>query len=116
MAVSYIDELEEVVDIVATWAYEVVEEVITAISPDGKPFGMKPKTQEEKIEEYLVLRGNPEKWGQWITSNADFITKKLRESGVAEDKVLSVHPYDLAIRLAVKYSADMEPLVQGITK
>lgn len=108
MSASYIADLEQVYKEVAKWCEDAIREIIHVLAPDGRPFGMAAKSEEEQLMEYLSIRGNSEKWLQWIVSNADFITQKLREGGVAEDKILSVHPYDLAVRLAYSWSAEME--------
>lgn len=110
---SFVDTLEnKVIQEVADWCMSTIEEVTKVLAPDGRPFGMLPRDDEQKLQEYFQVRGQAIKWQQWITGNADFITQKLRENGVAEDKIIAVHPFDLAINLALHWSSEMETMIK----
>lgn len=110
---TFIKEVEnDVMPDVADWAVETIQEIVNELMPDGRPFFQDLPTTEERIKEYLPLRGNPEAWTKWIAEQAGEIINKLSEASVPPDDILSVHPVDIAQKFAVAYSAEMEELLQ----
>lgn len=106
---SYIiKDLEEIVDVVADWAVETVLEVTRALSPDGRPFGYVAQTDEEQLNDYFLLKGNPEAWATRIGEIAGDITKKLTDAQISPDEIMSVHPMDIAQKYLISYSCEME--------
>jgi len=109
---SYITDMEEVIDEVADWAVSLIQETISALMPDGKPFLMELKTEDDQIEEYMALRGNPEAWTKFIAENTSAIILELQDSGLDADLINTVHPADIAQKFAISWSADMEKVLE----
>ena len=105
---TFIDELEEVVEIVSDWAVKVVEDTVGTLSTDGRPLGFQPRTTEEQILEYNKLRCNPASWYQYIDGKAKELIDKLIQSGVPQSEIAAIQPYDIAIAYIVSWSAEME--------
>lgn len=109
MADTFIDSAEHIVDEVAEWGIEFVEKVVDSLAPDGRAYGMEKRSQKELVREYNEsLRGNPDAWRQWIEERATRIVTLLQEQQVPEEEIVSVHPYSIAEKYAVAYSAQME--------
>ena len=109
---SFIADQEEIVDEVAKWGVAYVNQVVDAISPDGRPFGMEPKTEEQQLLDYINnYRGNPDAWANRIRTTATQIQQMLLQKGVTPDKIPSVHPFDIAEDMAMDYSIRMENLL-----
>lgn len=108
---SFVREVEDVIDELSDWVVETVLELIDALMPDGKPFFREPKTVEEQLDDYYTVRGNPEAWAKWIAERTAELVLELQDSGVDPEAILSVHPVDLAQKAAVQWSADMEDLI-----
>lgn len=109
----FIQDLKEIEQIVTDWAYNLVTETVDALTKDAQPFALDPQTKEEKLREYLAIKGNPEKWASWLQSTTETLVKKLGESGLDERQIATTHPYDTVIRIAMKYSYDMEGELRG---
>lgn len=105
---TYIDQLEKIIEVVSDWAVETVIQVTDVIAPDGRGLFKEPQTDEEMIADYLQLRGDSLAWGTYIMDAAQAIEQKLLESGLPPDEVVAVHPFDIAQKYALMYSADME--------
>lgn len=105
---SYLSTLEEVEELLTDWAVEIIEEVVNTLSPDGKPFAMEEQTVEEQIDEYLLIRDDPNKMFNWMIKQYEFFAQKLSESGLDEAQVKQVHPHDVIIRLTAHYVDQME--------
>lgn len=108
---SFIDLLEETVDVVSDWAVDVISKVSKSLSPDGRPFNEVKKTKSEILTEYMQIRGNPEAWVQWVDSKVLEIMTYLTSEGVDQEVLVGVHPYSIALSYAVDYSARMEKLL-----
>lgn len=106
-AQGYITDLERVCEIVSDWYVDSVLKVSAVLMPDGRPFDYVDDPQA-RMRDYLALRGDPAAWSQYLLTEAESITQKLQDSGLPEDQILSVHPYDLAQKFAVEFSAHME--------
>ena len=107
---SFIDLLEEVVEEASDWATEQVQVIVDLLAPDGRPFGMEEKSDEEQLAEYQQLRGQPEAWAQWIQERVDVVVGDLATSGVDPEKIAGIKPYAVVEAYALKYSARMEKL------
>lgn len=105
---TFIDLLESVIDIVSDAAVKQIESVTTALAPDGRGFGLTFQTDDEMIADYMQLRGNPQAWGDYIFSAVQQIEQKLSESALDPQAIASVHPFDIAQKAAIQYSAEME--------
>lgn len=111
---TYIDQLERIVDIVSDWAVQTVIDVTQSISPDGRGLFMVPQSDEEMLQDYLVLRGQPMAWGTYIMDAAQSIEQKLLDSGLPQDEIANVHPFDIAQKYAIMYSAEMEEKLSNL--
>lgn len=111
---SYVTDLEEITELVSDWAVKLIEEITEALLENGRPFDTVELTNEEKLQEYLKYRGNPEAWAQYVNSMAEKIFNTLQENGVSVDAIASVHPVDIALRFAYQYSYEMERLIDGL--
>ena len=105
---SFIEDLEEIEKELVDWAYDTINEIVDVLSEGGRPFGQKPQTTIEQLEEYETLQAKPEAWAKWITDQTTFFIQKLKDSGLDDKQIASVHPWDVIIRMAVQYSYDME--------
>ena len=106
---SFISELEEDTDTVVKWGTRIVEEAFQALSDNGRPFEYEPKSEADKLEEYITtLQGNPQAWFMWIDQRAQEIIGRLMKANLAPELIASVHPYDIAYFMAHKHSAEME--------
>lgn len=111
-SVSFIADQEEIVDEVARWAVAYVNQVVDALAPDGRPFGLEPKSEEQQLLDYINnYRGNPDAWANRIRTTATQIQQMLLQKGVTPDKIPSVHPFDIAEDMAMDYSIRMENLL-----
>lgn len=102
------EQFEEVKDIVSDWAVDIIQEVVRALIPDGRPFGFEEQDMEEQLNEYIMFRGNEDAWIGFIQDKSMLIQQKLTDAGVSPDLIASVHPFDIAAKYAVSYSAYME--------
>ena len=110
---SFVTDIEEVVEELSDWAVETVLEILDSITPDGKPFFKEPISVAEQLEEYMAIRGNPEAWTKWMAEQAVTIILELQDSAVPPDMILSVHPVDISQKAAIAWSAEMEDKLQG---
>lgn len=108
---TYIDELESIVEEVSDWAVELVTYITNVINPSGRPFGSVEQSDTERIKAYQEIRGDTSKWAAFIDENAKKLIESLSQSGVSPDFLASVHPYDIAEKYAITYSAEMEQLI-----
>ena len=108
---TYIDSLEEVSEIVANWAANIVDTTIDSLAPDGRPFGMQELTENEQIAQYMTLRGDSEAWSTWITDRDKSITDRLTSQGIDEEQIAEVQPFDIVESFAIDYSSRMEKLI-----
>ena len=111
MTNSYISNLETVVEEVSDWAVDLVDHVIDALSPNGRPFAMELLSDEEKLGRYMQIRGNFDAWQAFISKRAEEIAFQLADAGVSQEDIAAIKPLDLAIAYCIDYSADMEKLV-----
>ena len=108
---SFISEIETVVEEVADWGADLVERAVNALAPDGRPFGYVELDDQEQILAYMDMRGNPEAWAKYIGDLAGQLMMKLQEAAVPPDEIKAIHPIDIAIKFAIQYSYDMEALI-----
>lgn len=105
---TFISELEEITEEVSDWAVDIIQDVVKALMPDGKPWGYVALSDEDQIQNYLALRGQPEAWIRFIGEQAAEITNKLTDAGLPPDKIAEAHPFDIASKFAIAYSSEME--------
>lgn len=105
---SFIADMEEVAELVSDWAVEVVGKAVDALMPDGRPWNTIEQTMDERLQEYLALRGNQQAWDEYRLEQAVEIATRLMNNGLDESDVLGLHPYDIATKFAAKWSYDME--------
>ena len=103
---------ENVVEDVAQRAAKIVERAMDAFAPDGRPFGMEERTDDERLDNYLQqgLHDNPDAALNWIRTHVAEVQQRLQ--GMPEDVIASIHPFDLVQRAAIVYSANMEELLR----
>lgn len=106
---SFINDLEDVVEIVSDWAVEKIQEVIGAITDDtGTPFGELPATPAEKLDNYLKLRGNPMAWSQYIDGKVKDMVNELVQNGVPEADIATIKPLEIVLGHVFQWSVQME--------
>lgn len=105
---SDIDRLEQAQKMVADWAVTAIQRIVDILTPDGRPYGYTEQTMDKQLVDYIALRGNEQAWGQYILDSAQNIAKKLVDSGLDQETMLSVHPWDIAAKYAAQYSIEME--------
>lgn len=110
---TYVDQLERVADEVSDWATAVIFRVYETLAPDNRGWDETIQSEEDQINDYVMLRGNPEAWGQYLFELAEDISTKLMDAGLPSDDIASVHPWDLAQKFALDYSVRMETLLEG---
>lgn len=106
--VSYVTDLEEIIEIVSDWAVATVNEVTDTLLEDGRPFDTVELPIEDQIEDYLQIRGNPSAWMKHISDLQEQVMNKLQEGGLSPDQIASVHPAQIALAFAAQYSIRME--------
>ncbi len=104
-----VDDMEQISEQVVRKLFSDYEAIMEKLMPDGRPFMQLVLEDEDKIEHYEKLRGNPEAWGEFITLQTEEIVAKLQ--GLAPDIISAVHPVDVAIRMAIDYSSRMEAIL-----
>jgi hypothetical protein len=105
--------MDDVAFEVAQWAVNVIENIVDDLIPNGVPFDGEKMTLKEQVVEYQrTLRGNKEAWVAWIEDKAGGLQAQVNvifeEMQVDPSFVAAIHPYDIAVRMAVAYSAKME--------
>ena len=102
--------LDDVVEDVA----DDVEWLLNTFMPDGRPFGMKKLSEKEQLEKYLAdgLHDNPEAAANWIRDKIEQLVQMMQLFGVTDDKIISVHPYDIVETAAFVWSYHMENLLR----
>lgn len=108
---TYIDQLERVADEVSDWATAMILRIYETLAPDNRGWDETLQSEEDQINDYIMLRENPEAWGQYIFELAQDIQTKLADAGLPSDDIASVHPWDLAQKFALDYSFRMETLL-----
>lgn len=105
---TFVDMLEEAVEEISDWGVKYVEEILDVLSPDGRAFGMEKLSEEDQLKLYAQeLEGNEQAWADWINTRVEKIQELLAKSGLDENAILSVHPYDIVQRAAIVYSDKM---------
>jgi len=113
MTKTFIDELEDIVDIVADWCAEVVNDTVAKLSTNGRPFMMSEKDPQQQLAEYMILINSPDPqmaFVNYIDGKARDIIARLMASNIPENEIVSIHPYDIAARHVIIWSAEMEAL------
>lgn len=105
---------ESVVEDVVESVAQDVEWLLDSFMPDGRPFGMEKLSEEEQIQKYLAdgLHDNPEAAANWIRQKVNDLIQMMTIFGVTQDKIASVHPYDIVETAALIWSAHMERLIK----
>ena len=109
---SYIDELEEIEEVVAKWAVDTINMAVATISPNGRPFGYVEQTDEEQLDEYFALRGDPEAWAKYIGDLILQSNQKLADAGLSPEQIKAVHVEDTVQKATAMYSYNMEQLLE----
>lgn len=105
---SYITDLEDVIEEVSDWAVGVIDEIVSRLTLNGPGFEMMELPMEARLEEYGKLRGNVQNWYTFMDDIARGIIEDLLNAGVPEDQISGIHPYNIAFRIAAQHSLDME--------
>lgn len=112
---TFIDELEDIIDTVSDWCVDVVNQAVSTLAPDGRPFMTETKSESEQLQLYMSFINSPDPQAMlasYIVAKASEIANKLAASNISPDKILSVHPYDIAARHVIIWSAKMEDLLR----
>ena len=103
-----LERIEELVEILSDRAVEVIERTVEHITIEGRPFGAVTKSLEIQHEDYMKVRGNREAYIKHIDSKARALIDQLMEDGIAEEDIVSIHPYNIAVRFTIDWSYQME--------
>lgn len=102
-------ELEEVVEIVSDRLADLVITAIDALTGGtGVPFDWEAMSKEEQQENYLLLRHSPDAWTRYIEGKTQGFIQKLKDQGLDEEKIASIHPYSVVMTRVLSWSAEME--------
>ena len=114
MSTSFVEQMEEVIEEVSLWAVDIIEEAIATLTNGDSLFDSVELTTAEQVEEYVThMRGDPQKWYNWIEQTAQKMIQQLISANIPEDKIAEIHPYDIAVNMAIKHSHDMEVALAG---
>lgn len=105
---SYISELEALEERVSDWAVDLIMNIYNLLCPDGRPYHWVEQDMDEQLNEYQLVRGDPQAWAKKILDDAAAISQKLLDSGLRDDQIVFVHPFDIAQKFALEYSINME--------
>ena len=109
--VTFVDEIETIAEEVARSVAATVEGLTNTLAPDGRQFGKRKASEEERIRTYAeTLHMNPQGQLDFIRGIVQKILGYLK--GAPADVIAQVHPYDIAIKRLIQYSAEMEPKLQ----
>lgn len=108
---TFIDEVEEVVDEVAHWGADIVQSIIDAIAPDGRPFGTTKKTPEEQLDEYRLIRNDVNAWMLWLSNKQQAIITQLMSVGIEPEHIAAINPLQIATSFMLDYSIRMERML-----
>ena len=110
---SYIDEAEKITEEVASKLIEIINLTADTIAPDGRGFLQAEKTDQEQLAEYLEIRGDVNKWREWINNTESAIVQELLMKGVPQEYIGSIKPRVLAGQYGTSWSAKMEGIISG---
>lgn len=106
---SWIEEEEEIVDIVSDWAVEIVMNTLKALG--NRPFGVEEKSIEQQLQEYLPLRNDPTAWFNYITGKAEDLMNQLKSNGVPDDEMVAISPFNIVVNHLVAWAVKMESFI-----
>jgi len=112
---TFIDFTEAMVEDVAQGLSDTIDMIVDILAPDGIGWQQEPMTDAERIDDYVKnYRGNVAAWENKIRTTVSAISQQLQ--GLPPGVLAQVHPYDIAERLALYYSAQMEGMIseQGV--
>lgn len=104
---SIIASLEDEQMIAVSQLRKIRDDILNAIAPDGRPYGMTKLSKRERLRQYTEnLRGNPDAWRQWMSDRVFEIHQAL--AAFPPEKIALVAPWNIAQQMALSYSASME--------
>lgn len=109
-SVSFVDTLEDIEIEAAEWARDIEDSAVRALMPDGRPFGMEPRSEREQMIEYRALRGSQEAWQRWLENLQMQVDSQLAK--VSPEYSAGVNGVELVRRYASAYSAKMERMME----
>lgn len=110
-------ELPKLVEIVSDRLSEIVILAINALIEDGrKPFGWSEMTDEEKLEEYGVLRNSPDAMYRYMDAKIQGFIQKLKESGLDDEQIAEIQPYTIVIVRILNEWYQMEKQLDKLSK
>lgn len=112
---TFVDITESMIDDLTDAIEDYIDTIIDALMPDGRPFGMEPKSMDKQIVEYMQLRGNAAAWWDWMAIRVEHLMAKAQEI-LPPEKLEKLHPWDIVLRFAFNYSAKMEKELQKRTE
>lgn len=108
---TFIDEVEAIAAEVAHNIAVTVEGLADALASDGRGFNRERRTPRERLVHYVeTFHGNPQGQLDYIRAIVQKVLGYLK--GAPAEVVAMVHPYDIAIKRAIAYSAEMEALLR----
>jgi len=113
MGSTFVEDLEEVVEEVSSWAVDIVTTVTDLLASDGRPFGQENLTDEEQLTEYNKLVGNSEAWESWILEKTILLAEGLLSKGINPEAIAAIKPTEIITAYAIEYSSSMEDKLKG---
>lgn len=113
---TFIDISEELIDELADFCDQYIDEIIRKLMPDGRPFGMEKQSIKDELRDYLNIRGDAGKWWNWLADRIEYIEQKKQEM-LNPEQQKQVSSVDIVYRYALNYSAKMEKALKkyGLT-
>jgi hypothetical protein len=114
-APAFADEMDELVEEIAGWAADSIEEALDAIMGNDRPIFTEKKSEREQVTDYLKMRSDPMAWQQWMQERDEELRERIgvvfEAMQVPPEFIASIHPFDIVVRQALVYSRRMERLV-----
>lgn len=110
---TFVGFTEEMIEDTVSTLVDDITAAIDDLMPDGRPFGVEPMTDKEKVALYVAqFRGSPDAWANLIRTQVAQAGQRLSMSGLPPDKLTEAHLYNAVIARAIVYSKEMEDLVR----
>lgn len=107
----FIADMEAMSKDMAVWAADYIEEVLETLMPDRRGWKEVLPTPNERLIDYLDIRGNPDAWRKWIEMKVMEVRQMLADSGLTEDIIVDLGVDDIVQPMAIAYSNAYEAML-----
>lgn len=94
---SLATDLADYIEIVSNNVANFVLLAIEALTDDFEPFGWSELTEDEQLMEYANIRNSPDAMYKYMDGKAQGLIQRFKEGGLDDEKIASLHPYQIAI-------------------